>query len=433
LDSDEYQVVGGFIVRKGILFIIFALVALATTTHALIITEKSLSTSGFASLFVTSPTQTLCDDFDFTPFVGYAEAGNDTVLTLNVETLPLNDPDSNVTVFLNDSLLQTIHSKDLLSNGNIHLLIPAEQQESLTNTVRICGSLSSLSQNLRVHSNTMLGLYQQPRFNTLNAFQTLIAGNKPVLGEPIDIELFLTNLGGESVDVSIDYRKYELDYIPLLKGETGFAGTILPGETKKLSYNIKPLRAVSILLPPAVLTYTNIFGEKIVQESTRPFLLVDAPEFNVRAAFLIPQVRVNVNESVNVQWVAQNDGIVPVNGINATYTVYPEGTISPASATIETLSPAKAVTQNFTVTFSKPGIYTLGCYLSPRADPTLTTNCQSATIEVIEPNTGITLLFSLLLLLIAIAVYAYIYVLPQRAPREPAPKRGRFHSEASKK
>lgn len=419
--------------RKGILFIIFALAAFATTTHALVIAEKSLSVSGFSPFFVTSPTQTICDDFDFAPFEGYLEKGNDTVLTLNVETQPLQDPDSNVTVFLNNSLVQTIHSKDLLSNGNIHLLLPAEQQEPLTNNVRICGSISSLSQNLRVHANTMLGLYQQPRFNTRNAFQTLIAGKEPVLGEPIDIELYLTNLGGESVDVSIDYRKYELDYIPLLKGETGFTGTILPGETKKLSYNIKPLRAVSILLPPAVLTYTNIFGEKIVQESTRPFLLVDAPEFNVRAAFLIPQVRVNVNEPVNVQWVAQNDGITPVTGINATYTVYPEGTISPDSTTIETLSPAKAVTQNFTVTFSKPGIYTLGCYLSPRTDPTLTTSCQSATIEVIEPNTGITLLFSLLLLLIAIAVYAYIYVLPQRVPREPAAKRGRFHAQSSKK
>lgn len=249
-----------------------------------------------------------------------------------------------------------------------------------------------------------------------------------MLGEPIDIELYLTNLGGEAVDVTIDYRKYELDYVPLLKGETGFQGTILPGETKKLSYNIKPLRAVSILLPPAVLTYTNIFGETIVKESTRPFLLVEAPEFNVRAAFLIPQVRVNVNEPVQVQWVAQNDGIVPVTDLKVTYTVYPEGTINPSSTTIDSLSPAKAVTQNFSVTFAKPGIYTLGCYISPRTDPTLSTNCQSATIEVIEPNTGITLLFSLLLLLIAIVVYAYIYVLPQRAPHEPAPKRGRFHS-----
>ncbi len=400
---------------------------LATNTHALVLSETTLSTSGFSPLVLIGPSQVACDDFTFNPFTGHAETGNDTVLTLNVQTTPARDPDSNVTIFLNDDKFQTINARDLLENGNIHVLIPANVQLE-TNIVRVCGATSSESQTLRVSGMTSLGLYQQSRFNSLEAFQTLIAGSKPVLGEPIDIELYLTNLGGEAVNVNIDYRKYELDYIPLLKGETGFAGTILPGETKKLSYNIKPLRAVSILLPPAVLTYTNIFGEKITQESTRPFLLVEAPEFNVRAAFLIPQVRVNVNENVQVQWVAQNDGIVPVEGIRATYTVYPEGTISPSSTIIESLSPAKAVTQNFTVTFSKPGIYTLGCYLSPRADPTLTTNCQSATIEVIEPNTGITLLFSLLLLVIAIAVYAYIYVLPQHAPREPAPKRGRFQS-----
>ncbi len=415
--------------RKNILFILATIALLATGAHALVLSETTLSTSGFNGLILTGPSQTVCDDFTFTPFTAYTAEGNDTVLTLNVETNPVSDPDSNVTVFLNDEKFQTIYSRDLLENGNIHILIPAENQVSETNTIRVCGATSSESQSLRVSRDTKIGLYQQPRFNTINSFQTLIAGTKPELGEPIDIELYLTNLGGEAVNVNIDYRKYELDYVPLLKGETGFTGTILPGETKKLSYNIKPLRAVSILLPPAVLTYTNIFGEKIVQESTRPYLLVEGPEFNVRAAFLVPQIRVNVNEPVQVQWVAQNDGIVAVNGVKATYTVYPEGTINPSSTTIDSLSPAKAVTQNFTVTFSKPGIYTLGCYLSPNADPTLTTNCQSATIEAIEPNTGITLLFSLLVLLIAIVVYAYIYVLPNRAPPAPAPKMGRFHSQ----
>ncbi len=419
--------------RKEVLFILFAATLLATGAQALVISETNLATSGFSPITISSPSKIACDEFSFAPFTGYLENGNDTVLTLNVETSPIYDPDANATIILNDEIFQTIYSKDLLENGNVHVLIPAEKQLSGTNTIRVCGATSSESQSLHVSNATFIGLYQQPRFDSVEAFQTRIAGSEPVLGEPIDIELYLTNLGGEAANVNIDYRKYELDYIPLLKGETGFTGTILPGETKKLSYNIKPLRAVSILLPPAVLTYTNIFGETIVQESTRPFLLVEAPEFNVRAAFLIPQVRVNVNEPLHVQWVAQNDGIVSVEGIRATYTVYPEGTITPSTTTIETLSPAKAVTQNFTVTFSKPGIYTLGCYLSPRADPTLTTSCQSATIEVIEPNTGITLLFSLLLLIIAIAVYAYIYVLPQRAPREPTPKRGRFQTFPTKK
>lgn len=415
--------------RKEILFILLVMgVLLATQTSALVMDEKTLSTSGFSGLLVDGSSQTRCDDFSFEPFTGYPQSGNDTILTLNMETLPLNDNDSNVQVFMNDELFQTIHSRDLLDNGNIHLRIPAERQEN-ENTIRVCGSTSSVTQRVIVRNDTRMGLYQLARFDSLTAFQTVIAGEKPLLGDPIAIELTLTNLGGEATNVVIDYRKYELDYIPLLQGETGFVGTILPGETKKLSYNIKPLRAVSILLPPAVLKYTNIFGEDITQESTRAFLLVDAPEFNVRGAFLVPQVRVNVNENVNVQWVAQNDGIVPVDGLKATFTVYPEGKMSPSSTLIENLSPAKAVSQNFTVTFDKPGIYTLGCYLSPRADPRLTTNCQSATIEVIEPNTGITLLFSLLLLLIAIAVYAYIYVLPNHAPTGDKPRAGRFHSK----
>lgn len=414
--------------RKEILFILLVATFLGGQASALVIDEKTLSTSGFSGLIVDGFGQSHCDDFTFDAFTGYLENGNDTILTLNMQTTPTHDNDANVQVFVNENFFQTIRSRDLLENGNIHIRIPADVQQN-ENTIRICGNNSTVTQRTTVRSDTKIGLYQLARFDSSDAFRTVIAGKEPVLGDPIAIELYLTNIGGEAADVSIDYRKYELDYIPLLKGETGFTGTILPGETKKLSYDIKPLRAVSILLPPAVLHYTNIFGEEITQESTRAFLLVDAPEFNVRGAFLVPQVRVNVNEPVNVQWVAQNDGITSIQGIKATFTVYPEGKMTPSTSEIDTLSPAKAVSQFFTVTFEKPGIYTLGCFLSPKADPYLTTNCQSATIEVVEPNTGITLLFSLLLLLIAIAVYAYIYVLPNRAPNVEKPRVGRFQTK----
>jgi hypothetical protein len=239
----------------------------------------------------------------------------------------------------------------------------------------------------------------------------------------------LTNHGGESVFVNVDYRKYELEYVPLLKGETGFQTNILPGQTKIITYKIKPLRAVSILLPPAVLTYTNIFGEKIIQDSERAFLLVAAPEFNVKGAFLVPQNRVQVNEPMDVDWVVQNEGIAPISGIDATFFVRPEGLISPASTSMESLSPSDAKSQPFTVSFTKPGMYELGCTLTSKDDPSLTTSCQSVMIEVVEDNTGITLLFSLLLLLIAVSVYAYIYILPNAPKKEEPPKRGRFHSK----
>ena len=413
--------------NKNILILILVSIALLPSVNALVLSEKTLTELGFTSINISGPSQTQCDTFNFEPFDDYTVAGNDTVLTLNITTLPQGDDDSNVSVWANDELIQTIHTDDLFDNGNIHVLIPTENQSASTE-MRICASTAPESQRITVQSSTKLGLYQQPRFDTLESFQTIIAGSEPVLGDEISIQVIVKNHGGEAADVVIDYRKYELDYVPLLKGETGFTGIILPGETKTLTYSIKPLRAVSILLPPAVLTYTNIFGEIVVKESTRPFLLVEAPEFNVRGAFLVPQVQANVNEPLHVEWVAQNDGIVPVYDLVATYTIFPNGSVNPSSTHIQEISPSKAVTESFTVTFTEPGIYTLGCYLSPRDDPSLTTHCQSATIEVIEPNTSVTLLFSLLLLLIAMAVYAYIYVIPHTKTPEPAPPKTRFQS-----
>lgn len=165
--------------RKGILFILLASALLASSVHALVLDEASLSTQGFSTVSLTGPSQTVCDDFTFEPFTGYLEKGNDTVLTLNVETNPISDPDANVTVFLNNTLFQTIYSRDLLDNGNIHLLIPTTKQDDTLNTVRVCGATSSESESLRITNSTMIGLYQQPRFDTLESFQTLIAEKNP--------------------------------------------------------------------------------------------------------------------------------------------------------------------------------------------------------------------------------------------------------------
>ncbi len=417
--------------NKRIFVIIGSLAVLffAWNVNALVLEEKDLSSLGFFPI-IASPNTTHCQSFSFSPFEGYAEEGNDTVLTLNVEMIPQGDPDANVSVFVNDERFRVIHANDLLSNGNVHVMIPAEEQTNPSTKITVCGTESPESQKLTISNTTKIGIYQQARFDTRESFQTLLAGKEPVLGDEISVQVFVSNTGGESTSVSIDYRKYELDYVPLLKGETGFQGIILPGETKILTYTIKPLRAVSILLPPAVLKYTNIFGEEIIQESTRPFLLVEPPAFNVRGVFLVPQVRVNVNEPVTVQWVVQNDGIAPVEGINATFNVYPQGNISPSTSTVSLLSPAKAVSHPFTLTFSQPGIYTLGCTLTLPREPVLTTGCQSATIEVVQPNNSIALFFSLILLLIAMGVYAYIYVLPNRPAVKPSsPKHGRFHSK----
>jgi hypothetical protein len=399
--------------------------------HALTLEETNLTDLGFNSISISQPSTTVCETLAFTPFSGYDDEGNDTVLHLHTTFLPASESDANVSVYLNGQITPFMvwYPVDIHPDSQFaSVIIPSSQQTNPQTTLQICATSSPSSDTLNVDEAT-IGLYQQARFDEEGAFATIIAGENPVLGEEIPIQVVLTNHGGESVFVNVDYRKYELEYVPLLKGETGFQTNILPGQTKIITYKIKPLRAVSILLPPAVLTYTNIFGEKIIQDSERAFLLVAAPEFNVKGAFLVPQNRVQVNEPMDVDWVVQNEGIAPISGIDATFFVRPEGLISPASTSMESLSPSDAKSQPFTVSFTKPGMYELGCTLTSKDDPSLTTSCQSVMIEVVEDNTGITLLFSLLLLLIAVSVYAYIYILPNAPKKEEPPKRGRFHSK----
>ena len=413
------------------LFALALLLAIGTNASGLVLDEKNITELGFNPIALSSNALPHCETLSFAPAPEYAEEGHDTLLRLHLNFIPVFEADANVSVYVNGDTapMVTFYPKDRHPDtGYVSVILPPEQLTTPETTLQLCATPSASTEKMEIDAGT-IGLYQQARFDENGSFATIVAGNDhPILGEEIPITVVLTNQGGESVFVDVDYRKYELEYVPLLKGETGFQATILPGQTHTITYRIKPLRSVSILLPPAILTYTNIFGETIVQESERAFLSVAAPEFNVKGAFLVPQNRVSLKESMAVEWVVQNEGIAPLTGIEARFFVRPEGTITPASAYLESLSPSDVESRTFTVSFSTPGVYELGCTLSPTEDPSLTASCQSVTIEAVEDGAGIALLFSILLLLIAVGVYAYIYILPTPLTKEEPPKRGRFHS-----
>ncbi len=415
--------------RYGHLVFISLLLTSGSMVHGLTIYETPLHPLTFPGLEITQTNQTTCVSLAFERFPEYDKPENDTVLTLNVEFLPLSEADANITVKnkLTNEMIETVRPKDLFENGNVHVIIPAPHQPNENVSLEVCGNASPSTEKVSVSPNGFIGLYHQPHFDQKGSFQTIIVGENPELGKDIAIQVYVKNTGSEAVNIHIDYRKYTLEYVPLLKGETSFDGTILPNEEKTITYSIKPLRAVQILLPPAVLTYTNIFGEKVVMESTRPFLEVKGPEFNVKGAFLVPQIQAVVNEPLAIRWIAKNEGIAPVSGINAQLFVQPSGGLTPNTFFLDELDPASAQSAELIVTFSQPGNYVLGCVLSPESDPTITTNCQSATLEVVSTNWTPAVL-SLLLLLIAIVIYAYITGVP-RPPASPGPtKRRRFQS-----
>lgn len=399
--------------------------------HALTLEEKMLTSIGFTGLTLSTANQTQCVLLSFSPFADSEKKGNDTLLSFTWDLLPLSEMDSNI--FVRDKItnepIRVLTPNDRTSTGRIHMEIPHANVHSPTTALELCGATSASGEWLHVSEEGTIGLYQQPKFDGPTHFQTIIAGKNPLLGQEIPIQVSLTNTGSQPADVRIDYRKYDLPYIPLLKGQTGFEGTIEPGEQKIITYLIKPLRAVQILLPPAVLTYTDIFGETVTQESTRAYLEVAAPEFNVKGAFFVPQTQVRVNEPVNVRWVAKNEGLTPIDGLRVAFTVKPNGVISPSTIEATHLTPSEAQSRDFTITFEKAGTYELGCLLTSAADPALKTDCESAAIEVVENDTLLPLAFSVLLLLIAMGVYAYISLAPNKIAEPPKPKRGRFHSD----
>lgn len=414
--------------RISIPFIL--LILLGGSGFAVTLHEESFSTLGFTGASTTVVDGMQCAPLEFTPFPGYMGDGNFTLLNLNASFLPQFDPDANVTVSIAGSSqpFAILHHTQLLGVGWFHVSIPANLQTNPT-TLNICVSPSKTTQALQVYPQGSIGLYQQPQFDQNGDFETYIAGENPILGREIEVEVKVRNSGSEPGFVQVEYRKYSLDYIPLLKGETGFEEIIQPGETKVISYFIKPLRPTQIFLPPAVLTYINIFGETVTLESTRAYLDVVGPEFNVKGAFLVPQNQAEVGKPIPIEWVVQNEGLTPVQNVRATFFVNPTETISPNQTLIASLDPARAESRSFTVTFSQPGTYEVGCTLTSDNDPTLSAGCQSATIVVVDTNPWLIWVFSALLLLVSLGVYAYIYTQSEKPPAEEKKPKKRFQSE----
>ncbi|MFH0970663.1 MAG: hypothetical protein V1776_04365 [Candidatus Diapherotrites archaeon] len=414
---------------KYVLIILLVLALLGGNVQGIIINENKMNELGFSPISITSSNQMACDSFSFLADDTYFLQGNDTMVRFGAVILPFSEKDANVTLYLN----QNEEPEHLFTPSDVHpdskmitWRIASSHLIKGENTITICGKASPSTESITLSPGT-IGLYQQARFDEEGSFATYVVGNNPILGVEIPIQLYLHNDGAESTLVKVDYRKYELDYVPLLKGETGFQDTLGKEESRTITYYIKPLHAVSILLPPAVLTYTTIFGEKITQYSTRAYLEVAPPAFNVSGAFLIPANRVRVGETTTIDWVVQNEGIDTIHGINAQFFVQPNNGVKLSPLTIDSLSPAKAVSRSFSIVFQERGTYEIGCTLYSMEDASLTTNCRSVTIEVVEENTGIALLFSLLLLFIAVGVYTYIYILPDKKPSiEEKKKKRRF-------
>lgn len=389
--------------------------------YALTLAEEPLAAYGFPG--VTTDDTSQCASFSFAPFPGFGD-GNYTIITLHPTFNPAFDPDANITLFLNEDYtpFATIISTDVEGGAAHHVIIPASEQTS-TISIRLCANPSAVTQTILVSETGTIGRYQMPRFDQNGDFETYIAGTNPILGKEIQVSVKVHNSGTLPGDVKVDYRKYPLDYIPLVKGETGFTERIYPGETKVITYSIKPLRPVQILLPPAVLTFTTIFGEEKVLESTRAYLDVDAPIFNVKGAFLVPQNQIETGQPIQLEWIVQNDGLDPVEDVRAIFTITPGERIAPETLIIPLLHPARAETRVFTVTFSEAGTYELGCTLTSASNPTLSAGCQSATLQVVHPNPWVGWGISLLVLLVSIGVYLFIISPSKPVPEPPKPKK----------
>lgn len=405
------------------LFSILFMLFLFSSAQALMLQEKSLSTYTFPGFEINTPATTHCETITFNPFPTYTESTNDTLLNLNIEFTPATDFDSNVTVSSNNQLIQTIYSRNFEGKRSAHVLIPAAIQNENGTTLEICGNSSPALQRLYVSSTGTLGLYQQPHFDRANDFETFVVTPERILGQEVEVQVRVHNSGALPASVHVDYRKYDLPHLPLLKGETGFDATLEPNESRTITYYIKPLRAVDLALPPAVLTYTNIFGEEEKIESNRAQVRVKQPEFNVKGVFLLNQTHARVNEPIDVRWLAQNDGIDPLYGLSATYVISPENEVTLPRMMIPELLPSKAESRGFTIQFAKPGTYTLGCVIFQESNPELHTNCQGTTITITEDTRLITLLLSLLLVVIGIGVYAYIYYSKPQSKTEVKPKK----------
>lgn len=401
--------------KKGL--VILCLLALSYITYAGTVQEINFGQNGFKDFYINGSSVYDCTTFSF-PFAPDANGEVFHMLSLKADLPSQQKSSATVAVFFNgDEKLAELRSKDF-GNGFARIEIQKEKLRS-SNSVKICARTSSLPGTVKISSESYFGSYTGTHFPQEKGVRLELETYTPYVGIPFSIDAVAKNFGTEDAQVMLTYRKQELEEntpeISVLKGETSKQGIApkcerwensqctKPGEYR-ISYSIVANKAVPFTLLPAVLTFTNVFGEEQGMLSNRPNLGALDPPHKISVTSALGNDKAFAGENIKLAIRVQNISKQRVSRISVRAQSGLE-TSDENPKIIDSLGIGQSVDLTFNAKASKAGTYSLGCIAEHEGR---TLECDTANVTVQE-GIEAKVIASVLLALVSAGVFAYFY------------------------
>ncbi len=407
---------------KRLLLALFLMLSL-NSVLGMVINESSLAELGYENFEIMGANIEKCTEMNFVLSFDLNE-GVYPVFSLHSSFGPGLGKEAKINIYLNDDENEVADiALENLGNGWARIDLPRKKLKEV-NVLKICGKTSSSITNITILNDSAIGNYSKPDFLLLGAFTKTISKEKPKVGEEFDIIVSLRNFGSEGANVSIKYREPELEnempQIKIIRGET-YLTSVIPKcrqrdvETKciepgivSFKYTVKVADAMQMTLLPAILTYTNIFGEETAAESNRLTITVVQPEIKLKAYLLVGKDLLLSGEKTWLKLIVKNEGVDPlyniVAGLDADEALTVEGK---TLMEIGMILPNKTLEFDFNITATAAGSYAVGCNLTYLDYNVIETDCNRIIVEFKEKEIGPVIMGAGVLLFIGIIVYVY--------------------------
>ena len=393
-------------------------VLLLPLASATTISEKMFSDYGVGTYTVTGADHTGCVDVQFLRSAEDLDPRNHHVLSVRVEFGPSRRGVAKLEIYLNDEPLEELGTTDytyeegIVARVNLPRALMAEK-----NKLQLCATTSQSITYFNVLEDSVIGVYRMADFSHEDSFVKMVSTPSPTVNRPFTVAIVARNYGAGEADVHIDYRIVNMPRVELVEGETEFYGTIpgydfernIPGAAT-FTYTLFPKEEINMMLPRAIMSYTDIFGERVEVKSTQPDLFVQRIDNPVEGLIVVEKPFNAVGEEAGYKVVLKNNLGETLQNI-AVYFEAEEGlSLDKEVSVIQNLEGQGSIELPLTARAEGAGMYRLGCRIVFRDENIESAPCPEESLYFESGKTDILLLGGALLAFVALLIYLFIYL-----------------------
>jgi len=401
---------------KG-LFLLLMLVLAGYITMAATITESTFSTAGASDFYINGFDSNGCKDYVF-DYTGKIDPKNFHILSLSASFSPNLKSNASIRVEFNGEQIVTLRQKDV-QTPLARIYVPDELVQQ-KNSIKICATTSASVNQIKIGADSIFGVYSGPYFPRDKGLELELETYSPYAGVPFNAQAVARNFGTQDIEVLLTYRKQELEEntpeVSILKGETSKRG-IVPSCTKRdssekctspgeyrIGYSMVANKAVPMTLLPALITYTNVFGEEENLLSNRPSIGAQQLPHKLSVKIALQKDKLSTGENIPIKIKVQNISKERVGRIELSVNSGLE--IAQNVQVIDGLEAGQESEALFSAKSLQAGNYALGCVAKYESREL---ECDTTTLTLQQGLDG-RFIGSLVFALIACVVFAYFYL-----------------------